>query len=1793
MGKWWQNDMVDASQGSYSDPNMALQIASSPSQLYTAPDQADDEKEARESKGGFLKSFLSLAGKADGALSNMFGGVYSSAKEDLATGAQAFMYPVDKLASGAHWLYSEGVSQPLSTAIIQAGKAQTSGDYGQLFEPQEWSEAYGKAETTSPGQALTNVALTQTSQGTIPMTNIQVEDRQQTEQQKRQAERFIYDTDYWRDKVGWTYTAGTGATDFALVLAADPSTYLLAGAGSVVKGARSIQIATTKGGELVRTQGAVTDVAKKLVGKKPQTLEEVSNGKKMTEFFDWTNKASATGAARKTAEEIAQHPIWGRGRRTNPFAQQYSDVLARTPRDEMPMMYRYFAGSTADVGALSASGSQTLSNIGKLSENRALVDSVKFDPAILAFYAEREGATLKVPGVVQTPPLAVSPTTEGLYADAAKSIMASNPGLKINAAGKVSKRAVANAQAWKSAKVDLMQGELDAMAQKSQYLRDILGDNMGKAANEFSPAGANLFGNMERAYRAGGGSFTSSGKAADLKYNRAMTDRKARFTSDGIREGFFGTPVRIVQAFGDRTPVGRVNHNDADAGDRVLDMLKQVPGLGKDTRMSLFNEYMRAGDKVGKSRALDSIHTSVINHLANRSGLDPQVAAVIGDMTKVGIAKTMDDLMGVAGKGGISRPQAFTSATEGGVEGATRLDVASRYMEDGVAYKFAPLAKTQLQQTDTLMPIKDMVRVFERNAGSIQAVRKAGGTALDASRVAVDNFNTLWKASTLLRPAYMPRMISEEAMLSGIKFGFMSRLVADPAIGAKNFVLNRGQYLNAEIGRGSYTPSTGKGMDSSLAIVKIGDEEVIQSVKARRAALEAEIQTAGTGIEDIAQLGKLKGELMAAKKPALKAELKERIAKYKDPAEVARLKGELEVTKVKRVRVNKALPVVRARIQMEKELHSGLEGDLAKFTKRHEALQQKVATAGTTASNKQLMKLDALELKIDDITSRMDDHRVVMDEFTDYANEIYRTAIKSTGRRMGEGTFEAHGYKIPQAFSEAWENSIPRDQVSSENAYTAMYARGEAVDAARAIKTGGWTVITPDQPHHMSEWTHALNRQFGQDEVFQLVAKDSTGRAARDWLATAEGKQHLDDLGIAGRDPDKLVDDIGLTLDKYLPEDTGLRQKMIDGDEITSADLSRAIAKEDFPAVHGQEVKASLGLWAKDTGGNMLDRMIEKGFKRLGTIPSDVMSRQPVYLRFQEMQYKRLLGQEIAYRKSIGKSEAIEPATFQKILESSDRLARKDISQIVYDPTRTSASEAVRFLSPFFSAHADGLARWGGMIAEQPEMLGKMAKIYNAPVAANMVTDSQGNLVNEDGQATIHDPVTGEFIEKKFVPITERVLHFKAPWAGKGSGDIPIKLQAMNTILPGDPWFNPGSGPIVQVAGSQIAKKYPTAGEFLTWAKILPYGPSGSAVDAVTPKYMRAMYEAWRGDDPNNEAYQKAYLAVYNKKVAEFNDPNSDFHEKPFKISDIEKEAQQFLNLEILEAWGSPAQTSSTPLTGTKYQFFVDQYSQMRKMDPENARDKFMDKFGTEYMGFTASLSKSMGIAATVSADQQAEKYADDIKADPDMAQFWVGDVYNGGPFSSSVYQKQMDQHFGSARAREKIPADEAITKSQESAGWTTYVKAKTQLDAALIRAGFKSYSQKGAEGFLQTKQQMTSVISERFPAWSEAFNTLDRGKVPNRIKSFEKAIQDTRLMSDPMRQEMQPLAQYILARRQLKQVLDSRGVKQLSFDVGGNPTGENADVGHAWNQVVMGLVNSNTAFGDLYNRYLTNDNLQ
>lgn len=1731
MSKWWQEDMSDASQGMYSDPATAVQLATLPIQVMTAQQQQQQEQAARDARGGLMKNIMgaasSIGSGLDGALSHIPGWGIT---KDV---GKAAWYPVDKAASGAYWLYSNGVSQPLSTAFIMAATGQGSGATGanatSYFSAHDWANAWHKANNISPAQVVLNYENTTRASGQKTLFNNFLGQgaanltKQEKETVSRQQDRFLYDTDYWRNKQGWTYTAGTGALDFLTSVGIDPAYSGLKVVSAGVKGVRSIRVATdvTENAKGLSAFNQMTDkFAKSITNSLSKTPEQATRSQSLQKFFDWTEG--------KSPAEIAQHPIWGVGRRKNPATEQLSQILYNADSVEKPMIMRFAMGDNSAAHELAIKNGGLLAQLGRLSDNRVLVDSVKFDPDLFSHFMseERAGraapANLGGPGIggtsspqlgnrlVEAPyprPTTPGPRQQGwdatygalqkkadVYRQAVGDILTSGNGVR-PMAGTAAGTTLADQlrfSAWKSGQLDALNTQIASAQAKSDSFGNIMGGAFAHP-DEFSPGQANLFGTVSNLYRMGPARVINAEKSADRSWNAATVDRYGRstegnFASRVLQKGYYTVPLRIIQAFGDKLPQTLVDHNAPDSSDRVLGMLKRVPGLGQDTRASMVAAYSSAPDKLAKSSVLKEINRDVVAHMSANKNLTPDVSRAISEMIETGTVATLNKL---TGKSAIPQSQMFSAANLGKV----RADM----IEDGEGLAVSPLAKTQLSYTEPLLDVNELGKFLDRSSGFLSSVKTSGGNMKDAVMSVADSASNIWKAATLLRPGYILRAPSEEMAAAAIKFGMMSSIIGGVHGGA-NWALNRGQQLKAVVGAGSYASTVG-----GKTRIKILD-------------------------------------------PAMKQVSQELIGK------------------TSRINVSNAWPVVMQRIDDEKDAMSLLEKriDTMKNDPNHDP--------GVLAG----------------LRDDLQDHQDVIDEHKDYASELLRNATDSKGRRLGEAEVEYRGIKYNQPFSKEWDNPIPRDQISSDIAMHTLFQRGQAIDTERLIKTGSWTSVTKDDPNYWESMLDALNHQWGQDDLFKRVAGDMSLNTAANWLKTPAGKLHLSQLGPSARDPENLLSRIKATLTQYTASNPVLLDKISKGIDVSEGDVRNAIAHDDLPVVHGEEVRALTAKSNHETAAGVIDRIIEKGFRRLGTIPTDIMSRHPTYLKAQDARMRQLIDQELSYQKSVGKAgNSINTNALNQMLKKSDTMARKDISQIVYDPTRTTATEALRFVAPFMSAQIDGLERWGGLIAEKPQFVGNAAKIYNAPVAANLVTDQEGNPVDENGYVTTRD-VNGKITGKKFVGIQDRTIHFKMPSGSKykpGGFEVPIKIQALNTIVPGDPWWNPGTGPVVSIAASKIAEKYPGMGDFLQWARVLPYGPQGF-MDNLTPSYIKNVYNAF---NPNSEKYQQATLAEFQRQAADY--ANGDGPAP--NINTAKKNAGKFMFLKALTSWMSPAQTQSTPLTGTPYQFYVDQYKKMEQVDPKNADANFLQRYGQDYFMFTASLNKSIGIAPTLSALNTAKEYKDLIAGDPSLAPFIIGDVYNKGAFSSSAYYDEKNMTIGGEKVRGTQSVEDALQDAQRRLGWQQYGKSMDAIDAGLIRAGFTSYTQSGAEDYLALKQKVTDSLKQMYPAWEEDFDTTDKGAVPRRIQSFEILANDPRLANDPMRQDIPALRQYLAGRQIFQQMLRATGARQLSFNEAGQAIGNNTALAQSWREFQMYLVQSNTKFASVFNRYLSNDNLQ
>jgi hypothetical protein len=562
------------------------------------------------------------------------------------------------------------------------------------------------------------------------------------------------------------------------------------------------------------------------------------------------------------------------------------------------------------------------------------------------------------------------------------------------------------------------------------------------------------------------------------------------------------------------------------------------------------------------------------------------------------------------------------------------------------------------------------------------------------------------------------------------------------------------------------------------------------------------------------------------------------------------------------------------------------------------------------------------------------------------------------------------------------------------------------------------------------------------------------------------------------------------------------------------------------------------------------------------------------------------------------------------------RLAERDMRKLVFDIAHKSdAAAALRLISPFMAATTESFQRWARIIADKPQVVGYANTFYNAPVAAGAMQDADGNHIDRNGYSYTIDPKTGKAV-KRLVPKTERYIVGRVPkWvidhpAAKyslgmamgiepSSGKFKLSQNSMDVVTQGDPWYNPGVGPIVQIPVNRFVKDKPKTAELARHLGILPFGPQnggplgkgilGDAAGFVLPSTIKNFLTAF---DTSDERYQAVKLQIMQRAIFE--------HDQLGKPMPTAKQiAEKTRNYWLFSAGSAFLQPMATGKQDA-YQFYRDQYNALRRQNPLTADDEFLKRYGEDYFIFAQSHSKNeSGIPATVKAVELEKKYGNLIAANPELGALIIGPEGNG-PFSPEAYSYQLNTPLtpgGAEMQRTKMSADEAMEENKRREGWTKYTAVMNSLTNHLHNRKLKSFADKGAEDLRAVKQAVTKLWSQPLlpngqknpyynDAWSKDFSTYDTLKYDRLIPGLT-SLANSELAKDPNRSDLRTLKTYLAGRQAVTQILAQRTA------TGGHSTltaKSNSDLATAWQRFVDGLIESSVRFGDLHARYLTRD---
>lgn len=1221
--------------------------------------------------------------------------------------------------------------------------------------------------------------------------------------------------------------------------------------------------------------------------------------------------------------------------------------------------------------------------------------------------------------------------------------------------------------------------------------------------------------------------------------------------------GYFQGPATLIRMLTNMHPNGYMeigmNQSPQSFNDSIAELrghLARIPGITPRKRMDIINTYIKATTEHERKDVLENVGRLGSRMVAQKHGVSTDLA---DEIYKEYVRKKVGAID--------SLKERYTAALDPTRRNASGQPLHLDELTDvGGKTVLTPFTVTRLMNGHTFQDLDVLNKLLARHGSKLETLRVGLGSAKDAVEAGADYLTYMWKFSTLFRLGYIPRVLGDDL---GSQWA---------AVGAAAMALRgvRGVY-NAFDNAARY-----------IAKPALQAREANALAGADYAASEMAILK-----PQIVKLGnRMTADLAQRARDVVKATARHRAAQAKlgqlDPADRS-----ARALAVRNFAKQRAAQLKAAQLRHQAGASPGKQQALLDMIDQHDFLR-----------------------RYHDLSNR--------------AAEEYRQGYQKV--IQGSQHVMIDGRPFPAAFG-GKSGQYALAQISADESVGNLFASNKQLlrgNLERSFNHGARTISARQDPvEHMKDWVHAINNQIMQDPMSKLAVKGWTIPEITKWL-----REDPEGIAYRARLPKRIPDEefarsAKYEVDQYLHTPEIRREALENPNGVSPAFLNRAVPDiVDRPDMHGGAVGLS-----QLRHVNALDRVVDKFYRIAATIPADRMSRHPLFNAMYEGHIKRMANQRVL--QTGAPVHAMSVGEVERMAHSARQLALRDTRALVFDIAhRSDAAAAMRFLSPFFAATTEAFQRWGRVIADKPQILGYAGKWFNSPAYLGAVQDMDGNKVDQygftyipqyqqkpDGTLDYSRPMKPI---KRMVPKADRYIITRMPkWlvhsplgyalnVRESDGKLLLSQNSINLVTQGDPWFNPGVGPVVQIPVNEFVKDKPKAAELARHLSILPFGPQGGgsfgdnpfgrAVNIAAPAQIRAFITSM---DTSDNRYQQIKMQILNKEIYNFEQEHHGMMPTQAQIGAMEKKVSD--RTQSYWRWQAVAQFVQPFATQRKdpFQFYYDQYNNLRRQNPKTADDEFLKRYDESRFIFAAEITKSQGISPTMKAAHLMDKYGKIIAQSPELAALVIGPD-GDGPFSPEAYQYELNHPLipGSPEmARSKLTAEQAVEENRRRLGWAKYTKKMNELTANLHKAGFMSFDDDGAEDFKADKRAWTSLYAEPlYPdgtpnpyyneAWSKDFFTQDQRKYERMIPALT-SLANSELANQPRRSDLRKLQEYLGGRKALIESLNER-------KAGGDPytlqAQDNADLRYQWATFVDGLIEESPRFGDLYHRYLSND---
>lgn len=769
--------------------------------------------------------------------------------------------------------------------------------------------------------------------------------------------------------------------------------------------------------------------------------------------------------------------------------------------------------------------------------------------------------------------------------------------------------------------------------------------------------------------------------------------------------------------------------------------------------------------------------------------------------------------------------------------------------------------------------------------------------------------------------------------------------------------------------------------------------------------------------------------------------------------------------------------------------------------------------------------------------------------------------------RLGEGTFTIQGAgQWGEAFGGA-NGEYQRYVTGSHPTSAALLGGTSNMLHSTQVRMRGSNFATlkyTDNPErHTAAYVHVVRNQALPDPVVKQLLQGRSMDDVSSWMTnTPQGRNYMKALHVG--DPDHKVNDIASWINKYLPFD-GMR------DDALAGKFSAKTIEQYMPDGGSRpEINANVNALVLGGDGptNFLRKFSDNMMHLTGTMPDDILVRHPLYNSL----YKARLTSDV---------ESWMGATGQKITNQGirDMLemgahqgAKKDLQNLVYDVSRfNDAGHTLRFISPFFNAWFNALQSWSNLLIQNPSLLarGYQAKqlLWNSPFAVDNTTGQKANPNTPWDQTSFVFHMPKGLAESLTGP--------------SGLTDIPIDAKTLISPTYVDAIGNPGFGPLASIPANEIVKAEPGMMNNAIMRSMLNNMVDKNSLQQIMPSGltdMSSLADLLVGHPQDASNFAKLQWSIYQEQQWDYANGQ---RQNPPQWDDVKSMAWYVTAIDMFANRLSPLGFKPSPT----HQPIHDEYQRMLNAGETvpQAQHDIYTKYGAGGMAFTQSLTTNpSGIPATVNAAKLVKKYSAMLQQNPELGAVIVGPNGNGN-FDQMAYEWQVAEGL-----RTKLSPEDAAKQANINTGWAQYGNVLAAAQAKLQASGIKSMNSPAARSIrADITNFVASTGDQNDPNHNRDFydnyNTFNANSYETRIQNLLNLSQDPSLLSNPARSDIRSLQAYSQLRDNTYSALQSRHSKTLS-------AAGNHDIAQAYDQQVADMMQRDSKFAQLYDRYLRKD---